>query len=77
MTEEYFFRNIEIVNFLQPGHKLGDPSPLFAKIDVDKIPELQKKFAGTQNDRKNVQPPVVGDVNILEEQIAEQVSERR
>lgn len=58
---------------LPVGHKLGEPSPLFAKIEVAKIEELKKKYAGTQNDRQN--QTNVNSVNIksLEEAVAKQV----
>lgn len=73
-----FYRNIEIVNLLPTGHKLGEPSPLFAKIDVAKIEELKQKFAGSQNDRKNNHSDsnIGADVKIIEGKIAKQVCKR-
>lgn len=74
-----FYRNIEIVNLLPTGHKLGEPSPLFTKIDVAKIEELKQKFAGSQNDRKNnhsTDSNIVADVKIIEEEIAKQVCKK-
>ncbi|XP_066142943.1 methionine--tRNA ligase, cytoplasmic [Euwallacea fornicatus] len=47
--------NIEIVNLLPCGHQIGDPQPLFTKIEPELIEEYKKKFAGTQESRKS--PP--------------------
>lgn len=33
---------------LKPGHKIGHPYPLFAKIEQVTIDELKKKYAGAQ-----------------------------
>lgn len=41
--------------YLQPGHKLGKPAPLFTKIEQDRLNELKKRYGGaTQNE--NVKP---------------------
>ncbi|KAF6037367.1 MARS [Bugula neritina] len=37
---------------LKPGHKIGKPSPLFAKIEPELISELKKRFSGTQATRE-------------------------
>ncbi|XP_059151234.1 methionine--tRNA ligase, cytoplasmic-like [Physella acuta] len=37
----------EFVAMLQPGHKIGQPSPLFQKIEATIIAELKQKFAGS------------------------------
>ncbi|XP_050499287.1 methionine--tRNA ligase, cytoplasmic [Diabrotica virgifera virgifera] len=42
----------EIVNMLPAGHKLGEPSPLFAKIEPSVAEELKKKFAGKQQSKE-------------------------
>ncbi|EFA06771.1 methionine--tRNA ligase, cytoplasmic [Tribolium castaneum] len=40
--------SIEIRQLLPPGHKLGNPAPLFAKLEPAKVDELKKKFAGAE-----------------------------
>lgn len=70
------YRNIEIVTLLPSGHKLGEPSPLFSKIDIAKIEELKQKFAGTQNERKNNHSSsndIAVDIKTKEEEITKQV----
>ncbi|XP_077996751.1 methionine--tRNA ligase, cytoplasmic-like isoform X1 [Glandiceps talaboti] len=39
------------VCFLQPGHKIGQPKPLFEKIEDIKVTEFRKKYAGKQTAR--------------------------
>jgi methionyl-tRNA synthetase len=41
----------EFVCFLPAGHQMGVPSPLFQKIENSTIEELQKKFAGKQDEK--------------------------
>ncbi|KAH3692301.1 hypothetical protein DPMN_194751, partial [Dreissena polymorpha] len=36
----------DFVCHLDPGHKIGQPSPLFQKIEASTIAELKKRFAG-------------------------------
>ncbi|XP_052815564.1 methionine--tRNA ligase, cytoplasmic-like isoform X2 [Mya arenaria] len=36
----------DLVCHLSPGHKIGQPSPLFQKIEASTIAELKKRFAG-------------------------------
>ncbi|XP_064643497.1 methionine--tRNA ligase, cytoplasmic-like isoform X2 [Lineus longissimus] len=43
----------ELVPFLEKGHKIGKPSPLFQKIDPCRADELKKRFAGTQKERED------------------------
>jgi len=38
--------NPQMSLLLQPGHKIGEPSPLFAKIEQSVIDELKKKYGG-------------------------------
>lgn len=69
--------NIEIINLLPTGHKIGDPQPLFTKIEPELIEEYRKKFAGSQESRKSPPkevkvPQCNGDVGTLEEAIAKQ-----
>lgn len=64
---------------LPAGHKIGDPQPLFTKIEPELIEEYKKKFAGSQESRKSPPkevkvPQCNGDVGTLEEAIAKQVS---
>ncbi|KAF5275081.1 hypothetical protein FQA39_LY07018 [Lamprigera yunnana] len=37
-----------IINYLPAGHKLGKPSPIFTKIEIERVEELKKQFAGKQ-----------------------------
>lgn len=78
-------RNIEITQLLPPGHKLGEPAPLFAKLEPAKVEELKKKFAGKENGgllKTNgiVEKPVIQvsqeDIKKLEEAISVQVGEK-
>lgn len=65
---------LEIVTLLPSGHILGEPSPLFAKIELSRAEELKKKFAGTQDDRaanNNV------DIKMIEIEIAKQADKVR
>lgn len=34
--------------YLQPGHKIGKPSPLFTKIEQARLDELKKRYGGSQ-----------------------------
>lgn len=34
--------------YLQPGHKIGQPAPLFAKIEQARLDELKNKYGGNQ-----------------------------
>lgn len=34
--------------YLQPGHKIGKPAPLFAKIEPERVAEFRKRFGGSQ-----------------------------
>ncbi|XP_033115540.1 methionine--tRNA ligase, cytoplasmic-like [Anneissia japonica] len=43
---------------LQPGHKIGKPSPLFSKIEASQAEELKQQFAGKQNPVPSRQTPV-------------------
>lgn len=38
----------QLTLLLSPGHKIGKPSPLFAKIEQSTIDELKQKYAGAQ-----------------------------
>ncbi|ERL92272.1 methionine--tRNA ligase, cytoplasmic [Dendroctonus ponderosae] len=78
---EYFVlnpENIEIINLLPTGHSIGEPQPLFTKIEPEVIEEYKKKFAGSQESRKTPPKEIVkpdlcnGDAETLEEAIAKQ-----
>lgn len=76
-----FCRHIEIINLLPAGHLIGEPQPLFTKIEPEVIEEYKKKFAGSQESRKSPPKKVTipdlcnGDAETLEEAIAKQVIE--
>lgn len=59
---------------LPAGHKLNEPSPLFAKIEPARVEELKKQFAGKQSENGKVKNDVGGDVASLEAAVAQQVS---
>lgn len=42
--------------FLKPGHKIGRPAPLFAKIEQQRLDELKKKYSGSQFGSKEASP---------------------
>ncbi|VEN61377.1 unnamed protein product [Callosobruchus maculatus] len=68
--------NPEIVQLLPTGHKLGNPSPLFSKIDPARVEELKKKFAGKQNGKSNGSGDNA-DVKAIEELVAKQADKVR
>ena len=35
--------------YLKPGHKIGQPAPLFAKIEAARLEELKKRYGGSQS----------------------------
>lgn len=41
---------------LKAGHKIGKPSPIFAKIEQSTIDELKNKYGGQQNTPQTLQP---------------------
>ncbi|KAJ8923987.1 hypothetical protein NQ315_006763 [Exocentrus adspersus] len=65
--------NLEIVNLLPAGHKLGEPSPLFAKIELTRVEELKKIFAGKQEESKNV----TLDETMIQAELAKQAEKVR
>nr|CAI5842021.1 unnamed protein product [Callosobruchus analis] len=68
--------NPEIVQLLPTGHKLGNPSPLFSKIDPAQVEELKKKFAGKQSGTSNGSGDNA-DVKAIEELVAKQADKVR
>ncbi|XP_074036652.1 methionyl-tRNA synthetase 1 [Leptinotarsa decemlineata] len=61
--------NPQIVKLLIAGHKIGEPFPLFAKIEQATADELKKKFAGTQSERAGSEN---AEIKKLEEEVAKQ-----
>jgi methionyl-tRNA synthetase len=45
--------NIRIIQLLPAGHKLGEPAALFAKLELSRVEELKKMFAGRNGDTTN------------------------
>ncbi|KAG6444362.1 LOW QUALITY PROTEIN: methionine--tRNA ligase, cytoplasmic [Manduca sexta] len=45
--------NPSLIQYLPPGHVIGKPEPLFAKIEQDLLDKLRAKYAGTQSERAN------------------------
>ncbi|XP_056648477.1 methionine--tRNA ligase, cytoplasmic [Diorhabda sublineata] len=61
----------EIVTLLSPGHQLGEPTVLFAKIEHARAEELKKKFAGKQQPSETSAGKLVG-VEVLQKEITKQ-----
>lgn len=59
---------------LEKNHKIGNPFPLFSKIDDDRVKELKAMFGGDQvSDSKAAAPlPVAATVGDLQAQIEAQ-----
>ncbi|CAG9829132.1 unnamed protein product [Diabrotica balteata] len=64
--------NPEIVTMLPAGHKLGEPSPLFAKIEPSVAEELKKKFAGKQQSKESSPSGDLKSAGDLEAAVASQ-----
>lgn len=62
--------NPEIIQFLQAGHKMNEPSPLFARIEQARVDELKQLFAGKQSENGKVR-------NVDEADIAQQADKVR
>jgi hypothetical protein len=65
-------RNIRIIQLLPAGHKLGEPAALFAKLELARVEELKKMFAGRNGDTTNacdkpVQPKKVTATKVIKE----------
>lgn len=63
-----------ITNMLPIWHKIGKPSPLFTKIEDQKIEMLRKKYAGQQKPNSEMSANKVSDESALEAAITKQVS---
>ncbi|KAK4884945.1 hypothetical protein RN001_001216 [Aquatica leii] len=66
--------NPEITNLLASGHKLGKPSPLFNKIELSRVEELKKQFAGKQVTKSDTPTK---DVSALEAAVTQQAEKVR
>ncbi|CAH2988176.1 unnamed protein product [Chilo suppressalis] len=66
--------NPAFIQYLPNGHVIGKPEPLFSKLEPDVLEKLKAKYAGTQNERANVNGVAKGSqsVEALEKAIAEQ-----
>lgn len=60
-----------ITNMLPTWHKIGKPSPLFTKIDDQKVEMLRKKYAG-QQDTNGTSTDKTSDVALLKAAITKQ-----
>lgn len=74
----HFYRKPVLQLYLQPGHKIGKPAPLFAKIEQARLDELKKKYGGNQqtdtsnNAKKPETPSVLTSAKDAEAAIAAQ-----
>jgi hypothetical protein len=64
--------NIRIIQLLPAGHKLGEPAALFAKLELSRVEELKKMFAGRNGDTTNacdkpVQPKKATATKVIKE----------
>ncbi|XP_063918598.1 methionine--tRNA ligase, cytoplasmic [Zophobas morio] len=64
--------NIEIAQLLPTGHQLGEPAPLFAKLEPARVEELKKKFAGKRGDSPLKENGIKSDLNVLQAEIVKQ-----
>lgn len=72
----------EIVQFLQPGHEMNEPSPLFTRIEPARVDELKKLFAGKQSENGKSKPSTekpegAGDLKDLEGKVTQQADKVR
>lgn len=64
-----------ITNMLPTWHKIGKPSPIFTKIDDQKVEMLRKKYAGQQETNNEISENKADEsVASLEAAITKQVS---
>lgn len=69
--------NPEIIQFLPAGHKMNEPSPLFARIEPARAEELKKLFAGKQSENGKAKPSTCDDIKKLETHVAQQADKVR
>lgn len=73
-NKSYGYIPEKITNILPTWHKIGKPSPLFSKIEDQKIEMLRKKYAGQQeNNGKIVNKDPNESITLLEAAIIKQV----
>lgn len=59
--------------YLQPGHKIGKPAPLFTKIEQDRLNELKKRYGGaTQQNATSTPANTLQSVTDAEAAVAKQ-----
>nr|XP_053621630.1 methionine--tRNA ligase, cytoplasmic isoform X2 [Plodia interpunctella] len=58
--------NPSFIQYLPPGHTIGKPEPLFAKIEPEVLEKLRAKYAGTQSERADKNGVAVDSVADLE-----------
>ncbi|KAL3280094.1 hypothetical protein HHI36_017600 [Cryptolaemus montrouzieri] len=73
-TNDFVLSSSCITNFLPEGHIIGEPSPLFAKIEESEIEDLKKKFGGKQEQQnsKPVDNNIDGDAATIQKLVDEQ-----
>ncbi|XP_049882572.1 methionine--tRNA ligase, cytoplasmic [Pectinophora gossypiella] len=55
-----------LIQYLPAGHVIGKPEPLFSKLEPERLEELKKKYAGTQNERAQQNGDVESNANVAE-----------
>lgn len=63
VSSDLFVLTSRATVFLKPGHKIGKPAPLFAKLEQSVVDDLKKRFAGKQ------QPQEVSKNNKIPSQV--------
>ncbi|XP_044761926.1 methionine--tRNA ligase, cytoplasmic [Coccinella septempunctata] len=78
VDELNLFGRTGIANFLPEGHVIGEPSPLFTKIEESQIEELKKRFGGKQetqnNNTKNIKELDTNDKALIQKMVDEQAA---
>lgn len=72
-NKSYGYIPEKITNILPTWHKIGKPSPLFTKIEDQKIEMLRKKYAGQQNNGEVANKDSNESIALLEAAITKQV----
>ncbi|XP_046664099.1 LOW QUALITY PROTEIN: methionine--tRNA ligase, cytoplasmic-like [Homalodisca vitripennis] len=57
--KDMFVLSDHVYQILAPGHRIGKPVPLFAKIEPSTVDKLKKRFAGRQQTPPSVKIPAV------------------
>lgn len=53
----HFNRKPALQLYMKPGHKIGKPEPLFAKIEQTRLDELKKRYGGNQSENQKAANP--------------------